>query len=302
MKKQILQLGVILTLGISLVASCAKEKTDEEAKPKEEEKKEVELMASKTPSNRVALLEDFTGVRCGYCPDGHERAKAAQEQLGKDKFIILAVHGGSYATPATGWANFTTAFGQSLISQAKVSGFPAGTINRIPADQLGVPAQITGGAAMSRGAWAFSANKVITEMSSPVNIGAKASFDPTTRLLTVNMDAYYTDGETVANNINVAFVQNKLMSRQSGASTNPYEQNHVLRHFITGQWGDEIKESTKKESIVRKTYTYTVPADYHGTAVEGGGAVKIEDCKVVVFISRGKTDILTAVEIPITIK
>jgi hypothetical protein len=45
-----------------------------------------------------------------------------------------------------------------------------------------------------------------------------------------------------------------------------------------------------------------VPEDYNGTATEGGGAVVIENCKVVVFVSRDKTDILTAVEIPITVK
>jgi hypothetical protein len=298
MKMNYLKLGFAIALTSIIVTGCDDAKT-EEAKPNTTT--EEPFLASTTASMRVAVLEDFTGVRCGYCPDGHVRATAAQQQLGADKFIIMAVHGGSYATPATGWANFTTAFGSALIAQSSVAGYPAGTINRIKAADLGAAPQISGGIAMSRGSWA-SAATAVNSMPSPVNLGAKAEFNSSTRELTVKVDAYYTAEESVQNNINVAFMQSKLMSKQSGATTNPYEQNHVLRDLITGQWGEVITDTKAVGTKVRKTYTYSVPADYNGTTTEGGGAVVIENCKVVVFISRDKTDILTAVEIPITVK
>lgn len=47
----------------------------------------VDFMASKTKQNRVCLLEDFCGVRCDFCPDGHARAKAIAE-ANPGKFII----------------------------------------------------------------------------------------------------------------------------------------------------------------------------------------------------------------------
>ncbi|MBP9689564.1 MAG: Omp28-related outer membrane protein, partial [Bacteroidia bacterium] len=230
-------------------------------------------------------------------------ANAAQDELGKDKFIIMAVHAGSYAAPAAGWANFTTAWGAAIDGQASVAGYPAGTINRIVAADLGVAPQKAGGTAMSRGSWKTAAQAVLA-MPSPVNVGAMAEYNSSTKELTVNVDAYYTADETAANNINVAFLRSKLMSKQSGDPTSGdlYEQNHVLRNLLTGQWGDVVTETKTTGTKVRKTYTYPVPADYNGTAVEGGGAVVIENCSVVVFISRGKTDVLTAVEIPITVK
>jgi hypothetical protein len=298
MKMNYLKLGFAIALTSIIVTGCDDAKT-EEAKPNTTT--EDPFLASTAASMRVAVLEDFTGVRCGYCPDGHVRATAAQQELGGDKFIILAVHGGSYASPATGWANFTTAFGSALIAQSSVAGYPAGTINRVKAADLGASPQISGGIAMSRGSWATAA-KAVNAMPSPVNLGAKAEFNSSTRELIVKVDAYYTAEESVQNNINVAFMQSKLMSKQSGATTNPYEQNHVLRDLITGQWGEVITDAKAVGTKVRKTYTYSVPADYNGTATEGGGAVVIENCKVVVFISRDKTDILTAVEIPITVK
>lgn len=311
MKKRILHLGIILAVSATLFTACEKSEED----PKKETTTTTgttsttsttgtpapAFLASKTPSNRVAVLEDFTGVRCGYCPDGHVKAAAAQFELGEDKFIIMAVHGGGYAAPAPGWANFTTPFAASLISQSGVAGYPAGTINRIKAEDLGVAPQNPGGIAMSRGSWKTAAEAVLA-MPSPVNIGSKAEFNSATRELKVYVDLYYTGEETVDNNINVAFMQDKLMSKQSGAPTNPYEQNHVLRDLITEQWGDVVTGTKAVGTKVSKVYTYTVPADYNGTEVEGGGAVIIEDCHVVAFVSRGKTDILTAVQIPITVK
>jgi hypothetical protein len=309
MKKSLLNLGMILAISATFFAACKKE---EETSKKVETTTTTsstsstgtpvtEFLASKTPSNRVAVLEDFTGVRCGYCPDGHVKAAAAQSVLGEDKFIIMAVHGGGYAAPLAGWADFTTPYASAFINQSAVAGYPAGTINRIKAEDLGVSAQKAGGIAMSRPYWQAAAEAVLT-MPSPVNIGSKAEYNSSTRELKVMVDLYYTEDEAVANNINVAFMQDKLMSKQSGAPTNPYQQNHVLRDLITGQWGEVLADAKTKATKVSKTYTYTVPEDYHGTTVEGGGAVVIEDCSVVVYVSRGSKDILTAVKIPITIK
>jgi len=253
------------------------------------------FLASTSPSNKAALLEDFTGVRCGFCPDGHIRAAAAQQTLGADKFIIMAVHGGSYAAPATGWANFTTPYGAGLIAQADVAGYPAGTINRLPASSLGVPAQ-RNGSAMSRGSWE-TAGAAVNAMEAPVNIGATATIDGS-NLLTVKVDLYYTKGETAVNSVNVALLQDGLVSNQSGGGSS-YVQNHVLRDLITGQWGEAITESTDVASKVSKTYTYTVPADYNGTNTEGGGAVVISDLKVVVFVTRGQTDVLNVIKIDV---
>lgn len=298
MKKSILRFTAMAMVALSLTfIGCSKDDSSDDDNPPAEE-----FLASTSPSNRNAILEDFTGVRCGFCPDGHVRAKAAMD-ANPGRFFVIAVHAGGYANPAAGWPNFTTPFGAAIDAQASVSGYPAGTINRMLCSELGVTPQKTGGSAMSRGSWATAGAKVIA-MSSPVNIGSKATFNSATRELTVKVDLYYTSDETSQNNINVAFLQNKLMSKQSGDPTpsDPYEQNHVLRHLITGQWGEPITTSTTTGSKVSKTYTYTVPADYNGTSAEGGGAVKIEDCELVVFVSRDRQNILTGIEVPITVK
>ena len=294
------KLFLLTILSSMLIFSCKDTKTEDPGTGGTPE----EFLAPTTQQNRVAILEDFTGVRCGYCPDGHARAKAV-EDANPGKIFIMAVHTGQYATPAAGWANFTTPFGLAIEAQSSLTGYPAGTMNRIKAADLGRTAMKAGGTAMGRGEWAAAATKVMT-MPSPVNIGSKASFNSANRELTVKVDLYYTSDELVQNNVNVALLQNKIFSKQSGGTpdANKYEQNHVLRHLLTGQWGEIIPlEKTLKGSKYSKTFTYIIPADYNGALLPpGGGAVVIEDCEVLVFVSEDKTNILTGIEIPVAIK
>lgn len=304
MKKNFL-FSVLLTslllfsvLSSLVLTSCGETPTD----PPSKDGGDVEFLASTQPANRNAVLEDFTGVRCGYCPDGHVRAAAAAA-ANPGRFLIIAVHTGSYAAPATGWANFTSPYGQALNDQSGVAGYPAGTINRVKATEIGCTPQKTGGIAMSRGDWAKGGNAIMA-LPSYVNLGSKADFDAASRKLTVKVDAYYTgDAPDAGNNLNVAFLQDSIISKQSGGG-DAYVQNHVLRTFITGQWGETLDPiKTTKNSKVSRVYTYDVPENFNGSTIPpGGGDLKIENCKILVFVSEGKTNIVTGIELPITVK
>ncbi|MFZ4413344.1 MAG: Omp28-related outer membrane protein [Bacteroidales bacterium] len=256
------------------------------------------FLASTTVMKKSAVLEDFTGVRCGYCPDGHAIAKTLETTY-PGKVVVLCVHTGSYADPSAGWANFTTSFGAAIAGQTALTGYPAGTMNRRVFSGLGMTA---GGSAMGRGNWSSAATQVMAE-NAPVNIGTKATYNASTKVLTVKVDLYYTSAETAANSINVAFLQNNLICQQSGGTPDPanYAENNVLRHLITGQWGEVVPAaSTKIGSKYSKTYTYTVPANYNGATIPpGGGAVTIANCDVAVFVSRGQGEILNGVKVKV---
>ena len=62
MKKILLLAAISASM---FIVSCSDKKTDGPATTVTPE----EFLASTAPSNRNAILEDFTGVRCGYCPD-----------------------------------------------------------------------------------------------------------------------------------------------------------------------------------------------------------------------------------------
>ncbi|MBF0548599.1 MAG: Omp28-related outer membrane protein [Candidatus Riflebacteria bacterium] len=249
-------------------------------------------------------LTDIVG--CGYSPDGHIRAKAILD-ANPGKFVVLATHSGPFASPYYGYGDFTTTQGEAINLQSNPAGYPSGTINRMNCSELGVyPMDASRSLIlMGRGYWSTAAAKVMT-LPAPVNIGAKAVFATATRLLTVKVDLYYTATETVANNLNVSLLQDKLLSTQSDYSVPSthiaynYEQNNVLRDMLSaGNWGDPIIESTTAGSKVTKTYTYTVPTDYHGTTSSGGGAVVISNLNVVVFVTRGQLEILNTLKVSI---
>jgi len=289
---------LVLATIVSLALFSCKETTDE---PPIDQGSTY--LASTTPMNRVAVLEDFTGVRCGYCPDGHVRAKVIEDAL-PGKFIIIATHAGGYAAPAAGWANLISTGGTAVHNQANPAGYPAGTINRMTCLSLGVKAMdlSRSNMTMDRGQWSAAANKVVT-MPSPVNIGAKAIYNASTKEIAITYDLYYTADETDPNNVNIAILQSGIITKQSGGTPDPnkYDQKHVLREMPLGSWGEVITTPTTKGSRVKtKTFYYSVPDFYNGSdAITGGGASVIKNMNVVIYVARGQKDIITALEVPI---
>jgi len=84
-----------------------------------------------TISNRVVLIEDFTGHKCPNCPAATDLA----EQLKADnpgKVEVVAIHNsGNFSEPDDKFpADYRTDAGRNLREEFKIAGFPAGLINR----------------------------------------------------------------------------------------------------------------------------------------------------------------------------
>jgi len=231
---------------------------------------------------RNAVLEEFTGIHCGYCPDGHAIAAGLYEN-NPGRVVVVADHTGGYATPNSGEPDYRTDFGDALAGQSDLTGYPSGTVNRHVFDGM----QQGNGTAMSRGSWS-AATDIILAQESPLNIGVITSYEESTRELTVNVELYYTgDAAESSNFINVAILQNHVFGPQSGGNAgNNYEHMHMLRHFITGQWGDEITTTTTG-TLVEKTYTYTLP-----DAIRDVDLIA-EDCDVAVYVTETTQEIIT---------
>jgi hypothetical protein len=237
-----------------------------------------------TPQNKKVILEEFTGVNCVYCPDGHTIANSIKNANPTNAFLIN-VHVGGFATPTFGQPDFRTPFGSSIANQSGLTGYPAGTVNRMvfPGN-----AQNGGtGTAMSRSKWVAASNQIIAQ-SSYVNLATTATINVNTRLLTVLVEAYYTGSSPVAaNNLNVAFLQNNTIGPQTGGNLgNNYNHQHRLIHMLTGQWG-EVINTTTTGTFVTRTYTYTIPATYNNIIAEMG------EFEIVAFMAEGQQNIIS---------
>jgi len=240
----------------------------------------TQTLVTTDPTNKNAILEEYTGIHCQYCPEGHVIAQAILDN-NPGRAVAVAIHQGGYAVPDAGDPDYRTNFGDALASQAGVNGYgyPSGTINR----------HIFSGSqtVLGRGDWTSSAN-IILQQGSPVNVGIESSYVPATRELTVHVELYYTSNSATSSNfINVALLQDHIFGPQTGGGAgNNYEHMHMLRHFITGQWGDEVTTTTQG-SLVERTYIYTIPNDYRSVPCV------VENCQVAVYIAQSHQEILS---------
>jgi hypothetical protein len=254
----------------------------------------AQTIVSTSTENRNVILEEFTGMYCVFCPYGHRVADSIHNAFLDDVFP-MAIHQSYFATSNSEDPDYRTEFGNDLASFAQVSGFPAGSINRVFFENF---AQISG-SAMSREHW-LEAVQTVLEEESYVNLAVESEVNTLTRVLSIHVEAYYTgDSPATTNKLNVALLQNNVAGPQSGSTNNPdqinpegtngvdgYFHQHMLRHLLTGQWGDEIT-ITIEGTFVDKTYNYLIPENINGVVVE------LEDLEVIAFVSENQGDIET---------
>jgi hypothetical protein len=255
----------ILFLSILMITAISCNNEDEDAD-----------FVSQTAETKTAVLEEFTGVKCGFCPDG---AKIAQEMIAEHpgKAIAIGIHGGSYSTPYAGDPDLSTTWASELISFSQLGGFPSGMVQRRDHDS-------DGKLAMGRGQWKSVANTVVGE-SAPVNVAIRSTYDEATNTANIKVQVYYTADGGGANLLNVAITQNGIQTQQSGDPTpnDPYTHKHVLRDLLTTQWGTSIATTTVG-TLQTFDFTYNLKA----------GEIAA-DCEVVAYVTQGdKTEILNA--------
>lgn len=240
----------------------------------------AQTIVSTAPQNKKAVIEEFTGIACVFCPAGHAEAQSIKD-ANPGNVSIINIHQGHYAD---GTPNFKTPYGDAIAAQAGVRGYPSGTVNRHVFPGRGMT---TGGTATTGSYWRTSTNEILQE-ESPVNLGVEASIDTLTRVLTVHVEAYYTaDSPEATNKLNIALLQNDTKGPQTGGGMGD-DYNHMYRlvELITGQWGETINTTTFG-TFFDRTFTYTIPADYNDVS-----AVLI-DMEIVAFISDTQQEIQT---------
>ena len=239
--------SLILLLALGLVfASCKKVEPEPTPGPDPVHPKWVTTEVTK----KNAMLEEFTGQGCGYCPDGHRRANLI-EKANPGRFFAVNIHAGGYARP-----EMTCADATAIHDGFVVRGYPMGMVNR---NDAGV---------VDRGAWSAYTNQEL-QKDACVNMAAKGTLDKATREFKVTVEMYYTSDAPAANNfLTVYMLEDSIWAAQSNGKTynpdywddsrNLYCHMHVLRGTATDPWGIEIT-NTKKGSLVTKEITYTVP-------------------------------------------
>lgn len=246
----------------------------------------AQLPASTTPQNKTAVLEEFTGINCQYCPDGHKIANQIKANNPPGKVILVNIHVGGFATPGAGQPDFRCAEGPSILNipGMGLTGYPQGAMNR----------SVFSGTAMAtnRGSWTANATTVLGQ-ASYVNVACQATLDVNTRVITVDAQAFYTAASPTATNyLTIILMEDMVVGPQvSGgvwnpAQTNPdgsYNHQHMLRKVLTPTFGNAIT-NTSNGSTYNTTVSYTIPQTYGaGTATN---ACNIGNLEIAAFVTE----------------
>jgi hypothetical protein len=244
----------------------------------------AQTIVSTQPENAKVVLEEFTGIYCTYCPDGHAIAQSIQDNNPGNVFLVN-IHVGGYSNPNGNDPDFRTPWGAAIVAQTGLVGYPGGTINRhyFPgSSQNGAT-----GTAQSRNRWPITTNETLA-LPSYLNMAVESSIDVQTNELIVHVESYYTGTSPESTNkLNIALLQNNTLGPQTGGGAgNNYNHMHRLIDMITGQWGEDVSPTTAG-SFIDRTYTYQVPAAHNNIPIN------ILDLEIVVFMTETTQEIIS---------
>jgi hypothetical protein len=235
------------------------------------------------------LVEEFTGVKCSNCPDGHAVLKTLQDKY-KEKMIPISVHSYFLGSPYGEEQNLTNKFAQSIWNLLGGSEKPTAGIDRIAnsATKSNFP----------RTDWDTKITERLT-ISPYANIIDTVFFDNIRQKYIYQAKVEFTQETTEQVALAVALTQNKIVATQLKGivEIEDYEHEHVLRYMFTDIKGDALLFANGL-SKYEKGRTYIKQFEIDVTKIrdrDGNGTldseelknvITLENCEVVAFISK----------------
>lgn len=198
--------------------------------------------------NKKALIEDYTGTWCGWCPRvsyGIELVQAASDDV-----AVVAVHGGD---------QMSNTYGNTLIGAFNPAGsYPTAMVNRSVEWTYPEPSNV---------------NQITSAATGTASTGISIVTATKDNTLSFMVNAGF--GENISGSkLVVLLLENGLVYNQENYTTyyggvdviNGFVHDHVLRYAFTNVLGDAI--SGTANSTHRQYYNYTVPSNYNAGSLE----------------------------------
>ncbi len=226
-----------------------------------------------TQMPKKVLVEEFTGVKCSNCPDGHAVLKVLQDKY-KEKMIPVSVHSYFLGSPYGEDDNLTNKFAQSIWNLLAGSEKPTAGIDRI-----------ANGAIKSNFPRSDWDAKIAERLAiAPIaNIVDSVFFDNSRQKYIYQAKIEFSQDITDQVSLAVAFLQSKIIATQLKGSTEieDYEHEHVLRYMFTDIKGDALLFANGL-SKYEKGRTYIKQFELDVTKIrdrDGNGTIDSEEAK-----------------------
>ncbi len=213
----------------------------------------AQILTDTLPHNKNAVLEEFTAVRCYYCPLGHCLLDSMlQENPGR--IVPVAMYpsnvNGLLTVPYTGSPDLRRTFVNEFFTIPFVHDslrfFPGAFINR----RQWQPARRE----QSRENWRSFAGTILSEPS-PVNIGISAVYDQSTYQMNIGVEIYFTDTVNTCCTLFVVLTEDSLIAEQYNGGVD-YAHNHVFREALCSQWGDTLCLQAGEGTLIARQFLF----------------------------------------------
>jgi hypothetical protein len=220
------------------------------------------------------LLEEYTGFRCGNCPEATEIAHNLKERY-PDNLILLSVHSGGYARPTTAHPyDFRTPIGDELDNffGCSKAGNPNGMVNRV-----GFPNKTH---ILREGQWE-SVIQELLKRKPKLNLKLSTTFNPANRTITATVEIKFLEASLPNYHLCLYLAEDSVVQYQRDDRKTPpdienYVHNNVLRDGLTPTWGIQISDSSLPAgTTIVKQVNYTIP---------DGKDWRIPKLKVIAFV------------------
>lgn len=221
-------------------------------------------------SEKVVLLEEFTGARCVNCPGGAEAVHSMLEsETFAGKIVAVSLYPEqmpSLTTPINVDLR-TEAASEYFSAYGGVSkGMPAAMFDRTPYD--GSVLQLT------TAKWSTVAAAMLLN-ASPVTISLSTEYAADTRELKISYDVRYDELLTEEVYMQLYVLENGIISKQASTkgTIQEYVNNHVLRTPVNGIWGDSLDANHMPDTHSLGTASVTLDAGWVAENIQVAGFV-----------------------------
>lgn len=210
---------------------------------------------TKTNTNntfRKVLIEDYTGHKCGNCPQAATEAENIKNTMG-DSALVLAVHAGFFAkTDANYPTNYTTNAGNDWDASTGfgvgLAGNPNGMVNRMNYPSNHIKGYTT---------WKNLAQQEVKKLMM-VKIDLTTKYDSTSKGINAYVKTTFLQSLSGSYFLNIVYFEDGIVGKQKfytpAKDSAGYIFNHVLRGDLNGSWGESIATNPVAGAIVSKTY------------------------------------------------
>ncbi len=221
------------------------------------------------------VIEDFTGHKCGNCPEAAITAETIKEGA-PSKVSIIAVHAGDFTEVDEAYPeDWTSEIGDFLWANIPTQINPGGRVNRAPVSNV----------LYIQDVWSTMANEQLA-LDPQLVIQIKTNLVEEDDVVNIHVFSEMLSSYSGNLKLVIYLTESGLVGSQLDYSQDPshldeYDFEYVLRDAVNGNVGVSIANNPSAGFTVQKDYSYNFNTDWN-----------ITNCHVVAVVYDGDSEII----------